>query len=301
MAAQAVKQPAVAQKRSVANPYKPKRDWANLLLVLWGILVFIFLFAPIVVIVVFSFNSGRLLVDWNGFGFDGYQAFLDNPAPKSAVRVSVIVGVFSALVATVLGSLAGVALARRPGKWAAGFLFFVALVLVTPEIVDAVALLPWFVTLGNAGLSMFDNGWVRLIISHSLFSTAVVALIVRARMSGIDETLEEAAGDLYAPPIRRFTQITLPLMFPAVLAGALLSFTLSLDNTIISSFVQVQGVTPWPVYVFASVKGALRPEIAAVSTLMFMLTLFAIGMVALVLRRGGDSSSDIARTMTGTG
>ena len=300
MATQATDRPVVAEGVQV-KPYKARADWPNRLLVLWGVFVFIFLFAPIVVILIFSFNSGRLLVDWNGFGFDGYQAFFDNPTPKNAVLVSLKVGVASAIVATILGSLAGVALARRPGKWSAGFLFFVALVLVTPEIVDAVALLPWFVTLGNWGLSMFDNGYVRLIIAHSLFSTAVVALIVRARMAGIDETLEEAAGDLYAPPVRRFTQITLPLMLPAVLAGGLLSFTLSLDNTIISSFVQVQGVTPWPVYVFASVKATLRPEIAAVSTLMFLLTLFAIGMVALVLRRGGDSSSDIAKTMTGAG
>ena len=147
----------------------------------------------------------------------------------------------------------------------------------------------------------FDNGYVRLIVSHSVFSTAVVALIVRARLSGIDESLEEAAGDLYATPTKRFTQITLPLMLPAVLAGGLLAFTLSLDNTVISSFVTVQGSTPWPVYVFSSVKASLRPEIASISTLMFLLTVFAIGMVALVLRRGGDSSSDIAATMTGTG
>jgi putrescine transport system permease protein len=299
MATTAPERPADAAEHAPVPQTKPRPDWTNRLLVLWGILVFIFLFAPIAVILVFSFNTGRLLVDWNGFGFDGYQAFFDNPAPKNAVKVSVIVGIFSAIVATFLGSLAGVALARRPGKWSAGFLFFIALVLVTPEIVDAVALLPWFVTLGDWGLTLFDSGWVRLIVSHSLFSTAVVALIVRARMAGIDETLEEAAGDLYAPPVRRFTQITLPLMMPAVLAGALLSFTLSLDNTIISSFVAVQGVTPWPVYVFGSVKSSLRPEIAAVSTLMFLLTLVAIGSVALVLRRGGDSSSDITRTMTG--
>ncbi len=237
------------------------------MLVVWAIVVFIFLFLPIFVILIYSFNTGRLLVDWQGFGFDGYRAFLENPAPRNAVLVSVKVGLASAIVATVLGSLAGVALARRPGKWTAGFLFFVALVLVTPEIVDAVALLPWFVKLGNWGFTPFQNGYVRLIVSHSLFSTAVVALIVRARMSGIDESLEEAAGDLYAPPVKRFTQITLPLMLPAVLAGALLSFTLSLDNTIISSFVSVSGVTPWPVYVFSSIKASLRPEIAAVSTL----------------------------------
>jgi ABC-type spermidine/putrescine transport system permease subunit II len=300
MVTQAPERPAApAEERAPAPEFKPRADWTNRLLGVWGVVVFIFLFAPIVVILIFSFNSGRLLSTWDGFGFDGYEAFFSNSAAQNAVKVSVIVGLCSAGVATLLGSLAGVALARRPGKWVAGFLFFVALVLVTPEIVDAVALLPWFVTLGNWGLTAFESGWVRLVVSHSLFSTAVVALIVRARMSGIDETLEEAAGDLYAPPVKRFTQITLPLMLPAVLAGALMSFTLSLDNTIISAFVQVQGVTPWPVYVLASVKSGLRPEIAAISTMMFLLTLVAIGSVALVLRRGGDSSSDIAQTMTG--
>ena len=101
-----------------------------------------------------------------------------------------------------------------------GFLFLVALVLVTPEIVDAIAMLPWYVQLGQDwSLTPFNDGYVRLILSHSVFSTAVVTLIVRARLSGIDETLEEAAADLYATPARRFTQITFPLMLPAVLAG----------------------------------------------------------------------------------
>ena len=281
--------------------HRPKRDWANVALFGWGIAVFIFLFLPIAMIVIFSFNTGRILTVWNGFGIEGYQAFFSHSEPRSAVQVSLIVAVLSALLATILGSLAGVALARRPGKWAAAFLFVIVLVLVTPEIVDAVALLPWFVFLGqDLKLALFDDGYVRLITSHAIFSTAVVALIVRARLSGLDESLEESAADLYATPYRRFTQITLSLMLPAVLAGALLSFTLSLDNTIISSFVSVRGATPWPVYVFSSVKSSLRPEIASISTLMFLLTVLAIGLVALVLKRGGDSSSNIAATMTGT-
>ena len=288
---------------STVAPLNRKRvDGAKVGLTIWSILVFVFLFLPIVWILVYSFNTGRLLTDWNGFGLDGYEAFFDKAAPRRAVQVSLIVGVVSALVAVLLGSLAGIALARRPGRWSVIFLVFVALVLVTPEIVDAIALLPWYVLLGQDwNLVMFDNGYVRLIISHAVFSTAVVTLIVRARLSGIDETMEEAAADLYAPPFRRFTQITFPLMLPAVLAGGLLAFTLSLDNTVISSFVAPQGVTPWPVYVFSSVKTALRPEIASISALMFVLTVLAIGLVALVLRRGGDSSTGIAATMTGNG
>jgi ABC-type spermidine/putrescine transport system permease subunit II len=277
-------------------------DWTKFWLTLWAIAIFIFLFLPIVWIVGYSFNTGRIMTVWNGFGFDGYQAVFTNPTPRAAIKVSLIVGLLSAIVATVLGSLAGVALARRPGKWTFAFLFLVALVLVTPEIVDAIAMLPWYVQLGKDwNFTPFSNGYVRLVVSHAVFSTAVVTLIVRARLSGIDEVLEEAAADLYATPTKRFTQITFPLLLPAVLAGGLLAFTLSLDNTVISSFVFVQGTTPWPVYVFSSVKASLRPEIAAMSTVMFILTIFAISLVALVLKRGGGSSSDIAATMTGTG
>lgn len=279
-----------------------KRDRTHLALTVWGVIVFIFLFLPILWILVYSFNTGRLLTTWNGFGFEGYQTVLEDPVPRNAIFVSIRAAAMTSVLATILGSAAGVALARRPGKWVPIFLFFVALVLVTPEIIDAIALLPWYVFLGkDLGIDFFGNGYVRLVFSHTIFTSAVVALIVRARLSGIDESLEEAAADLYAPPVKRFTQITLPLMLPAVLAGALLAFTLSLDNTVISSFVAPQGTNPWPVYVFSAVRAELRPHIASLSTLMFLLTIFAIAMVAVVLKRGGDSSTDIAGTMTGTG
>jgi len=283
-----------------ARQNRRRIDWTNVAMGTWGVLMFAFLFAPIIVIVAYSFNTGRLLTSWNGFGVQGYTDLFDNPVAQSTVWVSIRAGVIAALLSTTLGSLAGVALARRPGRWVPIFMVVLTLVLVTPEIVDAVALLPWFVRLGTDwGLVTFSNGLVRLVVAHSLFAAAVVALIVRARMQGLDESLEESAADLYATPWNRFRQITLPLMMPAVLAGALMSFTLSLDNTIISSFISVTGNTPWPVYVFSSVRSGLRPEIAAVSTLMLALTLVAIGVVGLVLRRGGESSSGIARTMTG--
>lgn len=266
----------------------------------WAGLVFAFLFAPILVILIYSFNTGRLLVSWEQFGFESFAAILTKPAITDAVWVSLRAGVISSILATLLGTLAGVALARRAGKWTLWFLTLLVLVTVTPEIVDAVALLPWMVFLGqDVGLSIFDNGIVRLVVGHSLFSTAVVTYIVRSRLIGLDESLEEAAADLYAPPFRRFTQVTLPLVLPAVLAGALLSFTLSLDNTIVASFVQVSGSTPWPVYVFSAVRTGLRPEIAAVSTIMLVLTLGALALVAVVLRRAGDSATDIAKTVGG--
>lgn len=280
---------------------RPARvDRINLLLTVWGIVCFVFLFLPIAFIVIFSFNTGRLLVAWDEFGVSSYAAIWQNDTIRSAIGISIQAAIGSAIVATILGSLAGVALARRPGKWAAVFIGFLALTLVTPEIVDAVALLPWFVTLGtDLQATIFNDGLVRLVIGHSLFATAVVTFIVRARMAGLDESLEEAAADLYATPWNRFRQVTLPLMMPAVLAGALMSFTLSLDNTIISAFVQVSGSTPWPVYIFSALRSALRPEIAAMSTVMLLLTLLAIGLVGVVLRRAGDSSARIAQTMAG--
>jgi ABC-type spermidine/putrescine transport system permease subunit II len=276
-------------------------DPANAALAVWGVLVLVFLFLPIVFIVIQSFNGGRLLLVWDHFGTGAYSRALSDPSIKSAVGVSLRAAAGASVIATVLGTLAGVALARRAGRWTVPFLAILGLTLVTPEIVDAVSLLPWFVWLGtDAHLSLFSNGLARLVIGHSLFATAVVVFIVRARVEGLEESLEEAAADLYATPWRRFRDITVPLMAPAVLAGALMAFTLSLDNTIISAFVQVSGSTPWPVYVFSALRSSLRPEIAAVSTLMLLLTLVALGLVALVLRRSGESSRYIAGAIAGT-
>ncbi|MGH2966202.1 MAG: ABC transporter permease [Solirubrobacterales bacterium] len=287
-----------------SGAYRPRIDPVNVFLKAWGILVYVFLFLPIAMIVAFSFNKGRALLAWDGFGTEWYRTLWANHEITSAISTSLKAAVGSAIIATILGSLAGIALARRPGKWTIVFMALVFLVLVTPEIVDAISLLIWYVRIkGPFGPSntLINYGLVRLWVGHSLFATAVVTLIVRARLAGLDESLEEAGADLYAPPARRFRQITLPLMMPAVLAGALLAFSLSLDNTIISTFVSVAGASPWPVYVFSALRAVLRPEIASVSTLMLLLTLFALGMVALVLKRSGDSAEDVARTLAGGG
>lgn len=276
------------------------RGAGDRILGIWSVLVFAFLFLPIVVIILSSFNSGRLLVAWDGFSLAPFAAIIEKPVIRDAVMVSLRTGLIAALLASVLGTLAGVAMARRPGKWTWWFLGLLLLVAVTPEIVDAIALLPWLVFLGqDLGISLFSDGTMRLVVGHSLFSVAIVSYIVRARLVGLDERLEEASADLYATPLRTFWRVTLPLAMPAVLAGFLLSFTLSLDNTVVSSFVQVSGTTPWPVYVLSSLRSGLRPEIAAVSTIMLLLTLVSLALVALVLKRAGDSTTEIARTMAG--
>ncbi|GAA1861040.1 ABC transporter permease [Microbacterium koreense] len=302
MTAQQPTTEAILRARDGGTPARARgqRSWSDVALGVWGILVMLFLFAPIIVIVVYSFNTGRLLVAWDGFGFDAFLTILEKPAIQNAVRVSLITAFISAIIATLIGTLAGIAMARYPGKWVWWFLVLLLLVSVTPEIVDAVALLPFLVWLGqDLGLTMFNDGIVRLSVGSSLFSTAVVSYIVRARLVGQDAHLEEASGDLYATPLTTFRRVTLPLAMPAVLAGFLLAFTLALDNTIVAAFVQVSGTTPWPVYVLSAVRSGLRPEIAAVSTIMLLLTLVALALVALVLKRAGDSATQIARTMTG--
>ena len=283
-------------------PVRVRRDPVNLVLLLWGIAVFVFLFLPMAMIVIFSFNDGRALVVWDHFGLGAYSRAVSNPTIRNAIYTSIRAALGAALIATVIGSLAGIALARRPGKWTVGFLALLFLVLVTPEIVDAISLLIWYVRIGGPfgpDNTIVNYGLVRLWIGHAIFASAVVTLIVRARLAGLDEALEEASGDLYASPAQTFRQITLPLMMPAVLAGALLSFSLSLDNTIISSFVSTANASPWPVYVFSAVRAVLRPEIAAMSTLVLLLTLFALGLVALVLRRGGASGEEAAAMLVG--
>lgn len=279
---------------------RKKRDGVGIGLVVWGVLVFAFLFLPIVVMLAYSFNTGRLLATWQGFGFTAYANAWANPVIRGSVVTSLEAAVGAALVSTILGTLGGLALARsRVGaNWVIWVSVLLSITLFTPEIVDAVSMLPWFVSLGtDFGLGMFSNGLVRLVVAHAVLSVAVVTFIVRARMQGMDESLEEAAADLYAPPLKRFWQITLPVASPAIWAGALMSFTLSLDNTIVSSFVQVPGSTPWPVYIFSSLRVGLRPEIAAVSTVMFVLTIVALAVVALVLRRGGADANEMAKTL----
>ncbi|MUL81436.1 MULTISPECIES: ABC transporter permease [unclassified Mycolicibacterium] len=288
----------------VAAPLRRRRSWdpISIGLRLGGIAVYAFLFLPIIVIVAYSFNNGRILAAWHEFGFSAYTSAFSNVMVKNAALTSLQAACGAAVLSTVLGTLGGLALARsRNGnRWAAALTAILAITLVTPEVMTGVSLLPWFVSLGtDAGFLPMNNGLVRLVIAHTVMSVAVVTFIIRARMQGTDLRLEEAAADLYASRWNAFRQITLPLAFPGILAGALMSFTLSLDNTIVSSFVQLPGSTPWPVYIFSSLKVGLRPEVAAVSTLMLVLTLIALGVVAFVLRRSGAGSQEIASTLAG--
>lgn len=291
---------------ATAGPPAPRsrRPVARTLLTIWGVLGLLFLFLPVLVMVVYSFNTGRSLGVFRGFGLSAFTDALADPAISSAVGVSIVASFSAAVLSTLLGTLAGIALGRRPGRWAPALTLVLALVLVTPDIVNAVSLLPWYVTLGvDLGVPTFNNGLVRLVVADSLYASTIVTFVVRSRVAGMDAALEEAAADLYAPPLRRFFDVTLPLIRPAVVSGALLAFTVSLDETVVASFVSVAGSTPWPVYVFSALKTGLRPEVAAMSTLLLLLTLAALAAVIVVLRRGGAGEEggtvQLARDLVG--
>jgi spermidine/putrescine transport system permease protein len=244
----------------------------------------------------------------NGLVSDWFRKIFDFAGIGDAIRNSFMAAFGATVIAVVLGGLSGVALARRPGRWAKVFMATVFLILVTPEVMDAIALVTWFQRLQDVpvlgyvfknGIGPFNGGMHKLWVGQSLYASAVVTLIVRARLSGLDESLEEAAADLGATPARAFRQITLPLISSALVAGGLLSFTLCLDNAIISTLVSEAGSTTFPVALLGATKSTIKPFWGVGAVMLFMITMAALAFVAVVLRRSGESSSDIAATLAG--
>ena len=238
----------------------------------------------------------------NGVRTSWYTDVFNQSGLGLALRNSFTAAIGGTAIAVILGGLAGVALARRTGGWSKPFMFVLFLILVTPEIMDAIALLGWFVRVGgpfNHPVGPINNGILRLWVGQSLYTSALVTLIVRARLAGLDESLEEAAADLGAPPARAFRQITLPIISSALIAGGLLSFTLCLDNTIIANSVSTAGSSTFPVYVIGTAKSTTKPFVGAAAVVLFSVTLMALGFVYSVLRKSGDSSSQIASTLAG--
>jgi ABC-type spermidine/putrescine transport system permease subunit II len=250
---------------------------ARIVFLSWTALVFLFLFLPILVVVIYSFNGGRNLYIWTEFSTDWYGRALASPRVVSALTVSLQSAAINAVIAVALGVPAGIALARRKGRWTAPFLALLFVILGTPELVSAIGQMIWFDRIG-----LYD-GLLRLAVGHSLFNIAVVALIVRARAEGLGEALEEAAADLGARPWRRFLDITLPLMFPAVLAGVLLAFTFSFDDVIISLFVQRPGTSTLPIYILSSFKPGLKGDVAAIVVITLAVSLAGVLAAAALL------------------
>jgi spermidine/putrescine transport system permease protein len=238
---------------------------------LWAsaIAVYLFLYVPLVIVVVFSFNDSKLSAEWVGFTLDWYDKLFSNREMLRAARNSLFIAVVAAALATVLGTMAGIAMHRYRSR----FLPFMTLTpLAMPEILLGVSLLIFFISvLGEEGLSLGT-----VIIAHTTFCIGFVAIIVRSRLAGMDESIFEAARDLGATPWQTFRLVTLPLIMPGVIAGALMAFTLSIDDFVITFFTAGAGTVTLPLQIYSMIKIAVTPEVNAVSTLLMLLTLALI-------------------------
>ncbi len=242
-------------------------DWG---LLLGSVLVFLFLYAPIAVLILFSFNSSRSTQVWSGFSFEWYGQLLADPTILQAFRTSLTVGVIATLIATVIGTTTALALSRHRFRGQAFADSAIYAATVMPEIVVGVSLLVFFVAI------QFPLGITTIIIAHVAFTISFVTIVVRARLSGMDRSIEEAAQDLGANPVQTFLRVTLPLILPGVVAGALLAFTLSFDDFVITFFVAGVGSSTLPLKIYSMVKFGPSPVINALSTVVLVATMILI-------------------------
>jgi len=237
---------------------------------------FTFLYMPIVLLVIYSFNESRLVTVWGGFSTKWYVSLIHNQGILDAAWVTIRVALLSASAATVLGTMAAVALVRR-GRFLGRNLFagMVYAPLVMPDVIMGLSLLLLFVAIG------FDRGFWTVTLAHTTFSMCYAAVVIQSRLLTFDNSLEEAALDLGAPPLKAFFVITLPVIFPAVAAAWMLSFTLSLDDLVIASFTTGPGATTLPMKIYSQVRLGVTPEINAISTIL--VGLVTTGVVAATI------------------
>jgi spermidine/putrescine transport system permease protein len=268
------------------------------------ILVYAFLYLPIVIVVLFAFNdTTRRVTAWDGFSTKWFGVALTDTVVQKALLNSFLVAVPNAIMATVFGTMAALGLQRVGKKTRIFFDGLTYMSIIVPEIVIALATLVLFATGFDIVESLFgikiNFGHPTIIAAHVLFNTSLVLLLVRARLSGMDRTLIEASSDLFATPWRTFRQITFPILLPAIVAGFLLAFTFSFDDYVITTFVSGPGSSTLPLFIFGQVKRGVTPETNAVATMIlaFTIGMLLIGQFALIWqsrrqgRRGGDMAS----------
>ena len=271
---------AAAQPTPEARTVKPRRNWGDLLLRIVAGLVLLYLFLPILVIILFSFNkpAGKFNYTWQGFTLNNWAHPFKYPALTEALKLSLNVAAVSTAVAVVLGTLVAIALVRQRWRGQSAVDTFLVLPLTAPEVVMGAALLTLFLDFG------WPAGYTTILLSHIAFEVSFIAMTVRARVRGFDWTLEDASLDLGAGPARTFFKVTLPLIVPGIIAAAMLSFALSLDDFIITYFVSGSTVT-YPLYVNAAVKAAVPPQINVLATAILLVSLILLGVATLYRRK----------------
>lgn len=261
------------------------------LLNLGAALLYAFLYAPIVVVIVYSFNTARFGAGWAGFTTRWYASLPDNSVAISAAKNTLLLGGCSTAISTVLGTLLAFGLSRYefPGRrWFSRMLYLPVFI---PDVVMAVSLLLLY-SLARSWLGIFELGLGTIILAHVTFQIPFVAIVVRARLAGLDPALEEAAHDLGANEWQTFRHVTLPLILPGVLAAAMLAFTLSLDDFVVSFFTSGPGSTTLPILIYSSVKRGITPDINALSTLIILASAIATISIALLRRDRMTAQAD---------
>ena len=252
-----------------------RSPWRILILVLG----FTFLYAPMLMLVIYSFNSSKLVTVWAGWSTRWYTQLFHDSAMISAVGMSLSIATAAATMAVIVGTLAAVVIVRFGRfKGSTGFAFMLTAPLVMPDVITGLALLLLFVAMGHAFGWPAERGMFTIWLAHVTFCSAYVAVVVAARLRELDRSIEEAAMDLGATPLKVFFIITVPMIAPALVSGWLLAFTLSLDDLVIASFVAGPGSTTLPMLVFASVRMGVNPEINALATLI----LLVVGIIVLI-------------------
>ena len=254
--------------------------------------LYIFFYAPILVLIVFSFNDNNNVAIWTEASFRWYGEMFRNDNVTSALRNSLIVAFFSTIVSTVIGTLLAIALERYRFRGRGALDGLAYLPIIIPDVTMAVMLLIFFFQAFGIIDNLFgvrlNTGLLTITLAHIAFSISFVAVVVRARLAQLDDSLEEAAADLYAGRWQTFRKVTLPLIAPGVAGGALLALTLSLDDVVVTQFVSGSGATTLPVYVFGLVRRGVTPLINAVSTVMLVASMVLVG-ISLGFQRGAEA------------
>ena len=247
---------------------------------------FLFLYIPIVSLVIFSFNESKLVTVWGGWSTKWYGELLNDPQILGSAWISLKIGVITATLATVLGTIAAMVLTRFGRVRGRGLLTgMVTAPLVMPEVITGLSLLLLFVAMEATFGWPAGRGMLTIIIAHTTFCMAYVAVVVQSRLTDMDDSIEEAASDLGAKPLRVFFDITLPMIAPSLVSGWLLSFTLSLDDLVIASFVSGPGASTLPMVIFSKVRLGVTPEINALATLIVAVVAIGISVSWYFMRK----------------
>jgi spermidine/putrescine transport system permease protein len=301
MTAPAVSIPAA---RTLGGRTRARVDRFGQLVEVWlrshTLLVYAFLYLPIIVVVVFSFNgTQRRVTQWDGFSLRWYEAVLASKEVQRYLTNSVIVGLATGIISTIAGTMAALGLQRAPKWFRLPFDALTYVSVIVPELVIALATLVFFAsTIGRDGIITnatgveIGFGYHTIVGALSLFNISLVLLLVRARLSGMDRTHVEASYDLYGNPWRTFWQITFPQLLPAIVAGFLLSFTFAFDDYLITTFVNGQGTSTIPLFVFGQIKRGVTPATNAVAAMMLLITLSVLLVGQILTRRRGAAGRD---------